>query len=131
MSSIWELKQCNVWVNHLKTNYKIVLKAVTHLHKQMSFTEELFCHLRVTVHRQPIDRFIGQFVISHNFAHCRTWDELFNMIIEFDTCIMRQVWCKGKVTCPPSVRGNLYLSEQQIQVFSHSAQTMHLLIGFN
>ena len=34
---------------------------------------------------QPIDRFIGQFVISHNFAHCKTWDELFNMIIEFIT----------------------------------------------
>ena len=29
MSSTWELKQWNVWVNHLKINYKIVLKAVT------------------------------------------------------------------------------------------------------
>ena len=40
------------------------------------------------------------------------------MIIEFDTCIMRHVWWKGKVTCPPSVGENLYLSERQIQVFS-------------
>ena len=31
---------------------------------------------------------------------------------------MRHVWLKGKVTCPPLVRENLYLSEQQIQVFS-------------
>ena len=29
MSSMWELKQWNVLVNHLKINYKIVLKAVT------------------------------------------------------------------------------------------------------
>ena len=48
------------------------------------------------------------------------------MIIEFDTCFvdnfdlggranklkekMRHVWWKGKVTCPPSVGENLYLS---------------------
>ena len=31
---------------------------------------------------------------------------------------MRHVWCQGKVTCPPSVGENLYLSEGQIQVFS-------------
>ena len=29
MSSLWELKQWNVQVNHHKINYKIVLKAVT------------------------------------------------------------------------------------------------------
>ena len=29
MSSTWELKQWNVQVDHLKINYKIVLKAVT------------------------------------------------------------------------------------------------------
>ena len=29
MSSMGELKQCNVQVIHLKTNYKIMLKAVT------------------------------------------------------------------------------------------------------
>ena len=51
MSSMWELKQWNVQVNLLKINYKIVLKAVRHLYKQMSWTGELFCPLRVTVHR--------------------------------------------------------------------------------
>ena len=30
---------------------------------------------------------------------------------------MRHVWWKGKVTHPPSVGENLYLSGQQIQVF--------------
>ena len=44
------------------------------------------------------------------------------MIIEFDTCIMRHVWWKGKVTHPPSFGENLYLSEQKIQVFSCSSQ---------
>ena len=44
---------------------------------------------------------------------------------------MRHVWQKGKVTCPSSVGEKLYLSEQQIQVFSHSSQTTHLLLGFN
>ena len=29
MSSMWELKQWNVQDDHLKINYKIVLKAVT------------------------------------------------------------------------------------------------------
>ena len=68
------------------------------------------------------------------------------MIIEFDTCFvdnfdwcranklkekMRHVWWKGKVTHPPLAGENLYLSEQQIQVFSHSSQTTHLLLGFN
>ena len=38
---------------------------------------------------------------------------------------------EGKVTHPPSVGENLHLSEQQIQVFSRSSQTTHLLIGFN
>ena len=44
---------------------------------------------------------------------------------------MRHVGWKGKVTHPPSVGENLYLSEQQIQVFSCSSQTTHLLLGFN
>ena len=32
MSSTWELNQWNVWVDHLKINYKIVLKAVTSIY---------------------------------------------------------------------------------------------------
>ena len=54
----------------------------------MSLMGELFCHLSVNSPGQSVDRFIGQFVISHNFAHWETWDELFNMIIEFDTCFV-------------------------------------------
>ena len=37
------------------------------------------------------------------------------MIIEFDACIMRHVWCEGKSY---KFRENLHLCEQQIQVFS-------------
>ena len=44
---------------------------------------------------------------------------------------MRHVCWKGKVTHPPSAGENLYLSEWQIQVFSHSSQTTHLLLSFN
>ena len=44
---------------------------------------------------------------------------------------MRHVWWKGNGTHPLLVGENLYLSEQQIQVFSCSSQTTHLLLGFN
>ena len=49
MSSTWELKQWNVWVDQLKIKYKIVLKAVTPV--QTNVYTGIVCPLRVTVHR--------------------------------------------------------------------------------
>ena len=50
------------------------------------------------------------------------------MIIEFDTCIMRYVWLKGKVTC--SEKTCICVSDGY-KFSPHSSQTTHLLIGFN
>ena len=130
MSSMWELKQWNVWGNHLKINYKIVLKAVRHLYKQMSWTEELFCPLRVTVHRVACWQ-IWQFVISCSFLcslqNLRWTDQHDHSSIHLLWC-MRHVWLKGKVTC--SEKTCICVSDRYM--FSpRSSQTTHLLIGFN
>ena len=87
----------------------------------MSWTGELFCPLRVTVHRVAYWQ-IWQFVISCSFAHCWPWDELFNMIIVQYIYYDHRVWYMH-VACMVEGKSymfgeNLYLSEQQIQVFS-------------
>ena len=88
----------------------------------MSLTGELFCHLKVTVHRAAYWQ-IWQFVISHSFAHSRTWDELFNMIIVRYIYYDHRVWYMHNEACMVEGKSytfgeNLYLCEQQIQVFS-------------
>ena len=88
----------------------------------MSWTGELFCHLRVTVHRAAYWQ-IWQFVISCSFAHCRTWDELFNMIIVWYIYYDHRVWYMHNEACMVEGKSytfgeNLYLCEWQIQVFS-------------
>ena len=93
-----------------------------HLYKQMSWTGELFCHLRVTVHRAAYWQ-IWQFVIGHRFAHCRTWDKLFDMITVWYIYYDHRVWYRHEA-CMVEGKSytfgeNLYLCERQIglQVF--------------
>ena len=82
---------------------------------------------------QPVDRFIRQFVISHNFAHWKTWDELFNMIIEFDTSLLiiftgiGLVKGENEACYTSSFSGRKLVSVPQ----ESSSQTTHLLLGFN
>ena len=87
----------------------------------MSWTGELFCPLRVTVHRAAYWQIL-QFVISCSFVHCRTWDELCNMIIVWYIYYDHRVWYMHEACMVEgksyTFRENLYLSEQQIQVFS-------------
>ena len=73
----------------------------------MSLMGELFCHLSVNSPGQSVDRFIGQCVISYDFSHWKTWDELLNMIIEFDIYLylsLREALHRQHIYCLASMR---------------------------
>ena len=129
---MWELKHCNVWVNHLKINYKISAKSSdTCINK---WTGELFCPLRVTVHRAAYWKILAicyqpqlcslqnlRWTVQHDHSLIHVI-----MIIEFDTC-MRHVWLKGKVT--RSEKTCICVSDRY-KFSPCSSQATHLPIGF-